>query len=661
MNGVAHVCTIPDKSTLTFEYREWPNDASRGSIDISHKGPCAVYLKKVDSAISDTAAGDGWFKIWNEGYDETAGKWCTEKIIANNGHFSVAIPEGLQGGYYLVRPELLALHQADKIPSDPQFYVGCAQVFLESSGTSLPENTVAIPGFVEAGQPPVSFDIWTVPMALPYPMPGPAIYSPSISGASKIVAQNTLSQTEGVWPANCVLYNANWCGVELNQYSTATGCWNASKVCWSQCTTCYNDAPPTGSINCPIWEAKCMAINNACNALDYNGPPSYMKQLTPVVQSVSLPAVVAAQSGDGSYILATVSGVNSGSAATSTPAVSSLSVASAPSSSALSSYNAACTTSTIEASSSTTSSAGLAVSTDGACGDGVTCEGSVFGNCCSQHGWCGEASTYCNAGCQSDFGTCGNAVKPRSIVSKYGMCGRNGQTCAGSSFGPCCGPFDACGSSAAICGYGCQSGFGKCNDDAYAMLKLKKRDGDSSETALATVSIDGECGGGVTCEGSAYGNCCSQYGFCGSDISYCGYGCQFSYGMCDIGINGRQVEVEHGFERIAASQDSQLPEPARTLNQANTPSRKRQTVSTDGSCGNGVTCEGSTFGSCCSQYNTCGSTISSCGYGCQFSYGMCDIGINGRRNNHLSQNTMCLGHRQKPAVAKVGANNIVMN
>lgn len=112
-----------------------------GSIDPSHKGPCAVYMKKVDnSAASDNAAGNGWFKIMEDGYDSTAGKWCTEKLIPNDGHLAATIPDDLAAGYYLVRPELLALHQADKTPPDPQFYVGCAQIFLSSSGSAVPRT-----------------------------------------------------------------------------------------------------------------------------------------------------------------------------------------------------------------------------------------------------------------------------------------------------------------------------------------------------------------------------------------------------------------------------------------------------------------------------------------------------------------------------------------
>jgi hypothetical protein len=50
--------------------------------------------------------------------------------------------------------------------------------------------------------------------------------------------------------------------------------------------------------------------------------------------------------------------------------------------------------------------AGLAVSEDGSCGNGVTCQGSTFGDCCSQYGFCGSSDAYCAAGCQGEFGTC---------------------------------------------------------------------------------------------------------------------------------------------------------------------------------------------------------------------------------------------------------------
>lgn len=115
------VCSATQGSQLTFLWRTWADGSQPGSIDISHKGPCAVYMKAVHSAISDPGNGPGWFKIWDSGYDSTSSQCryfqpnhvseltilgCTEKLIKNNGLFSVKIPSDLAGGYYLVRPEL---------------------------------------------------------------------------------------------------------------------------------------------------------------------------------------------------------------------------------------------------------------------------------------------------------------------------------------------------------------------------------------------------------------------------------------------------------------------------------------------------------------------------------------------------------------------------
>lgn len=59
-NGVARVCPVAAGSTITAEFRTWPDASQPGSIDISHKGPCTVYMKKVDDATADNnAAGPG--------------------------------------------------------------------------------------------------------------------------------------------------------------------------------------------------------------------------------------------------------------------------------------------------------------------------------------------------------------------------------------------------------------------------------------------------------------------------------------------------------------------------------------------------------------------------------------------------------------------------
>jgi hypothetical protein len=48
---------------------------------------------------------------------------------------------------------------------------------------------------------------------------------------------------------------------------------------------------------------------------------------------------------------------------------------------------------------------------NGTCGAGITCQGSNWGRCCSEHGYCGNSEAYCGRGCNPDFGVCGNDIE----------------------------------------------------------------------------------------------------------------------------------------------------------------------------------------------------------------------------------------------------------
>ncbi|KAK7538435.1 glycosyl hydrolase family 61-domain-containing protein [Phyllosticta citribraziliensis] len=292
-SGNSRVVPVHNAAVLSFEWRSVPNDAAKGAIDPGHQGPCAVYLKKVDSAVNSSAVGDGWFKIWDEGYDEEAGKWCNQKLGGNGvsgvygGKLSVNLPDGLEGGYYLARPEILALHAA---PQDPQFYTGCAQIFLNSDGNKKPDSTVSIPGYVNWGDSSVTFDVYSSPLALPYDTPGPPV-AKLVSNANAAVSKNTLTQTEGEVPAGCILEMAGFCAYEVAAYDNMTACYAAAKDCWAQQGDCWNYAeslPTSGSPWCDLLTDKCRGIDNACDAGKYYGPPDSGKDLTPSASTTSV-------------------------------------------------------------------------------------------------------------------------------------------------------------------------------------------------------------------------------------------------------------------------------------------------------------------------------------------------------------------------------------
>ncbi|KAF2739033.1 hypothetical protein EJ04DRAFT_485358 [Polyplosphaeria fusca] len=293
--GVSLVSTVSDGAMLTFEMRSYPNDPSMQPLDRGHKGPCAVYLKKVDSAIDDPGYGDGWFKILDYGYNKDDDQWCTDKLIDNKGLLSVALPKGLKGGYYLARPEVLALHNALK--GDPQFYTGCAQIFIESTGDLVPESTVSIPGYVKAGEESVSYDIYNDDNSK-YPVPGPAVAklsSSSSAAGTQLKAQMT--QNEGFKPKDAICENGDWFGFEVPSYSDEAGCWASGEDCWTQGKACYNDSPVTGNDPCQTWQDKCQAINDACNAKNFNGPPNKGKNLIPEAKTIDIGLVLPTSGG----------------------------------------------------------------------------------------------------------------------------------------------------------------------------------------------------------------------------------------------------------------------------------------------------------------------------------------------------------------------------
>ncbi|KAL1633143.1 hypothetical protein SLS58_011192 [Diplodia intermedia] len=316
--GNPRVVSVNDGATLSFEWRAYGSNPDKGAIDPGHKGPCAVYLKKVDSAINDTGVGDGWFKIWDEGYDEEQDLWCNQKLggaDANgvyNHKLSVNLPSGLEGGYYLARPELLALHAAAANPPDPQFYTGCAQIFLQSSGNKRPDSTVSIPGYIKSDDPGVAFNIYKEPMDLPYLTPGPAVANLVSGGASGDVSKQ-MSQQEGLEPKNCIMEMGGWCGYEVPSYSDEKGCWASGEDCWTQNKACwdYSDKLATGGDPwCKIWEDKCQTINDNCNAKNFDGPPNKDKDLTPSLPSMaSIPMAESTTNYESSGSKATVAAV----------------------------------------------------------------------------------------------------------------------------------------------------------------------------------------------------------------------------------------------------------------------------------------------------------------------------------------------------------------
>lgn len=267
---------------LTFKFRALPTINDSVILDKSHMGPCSVYVKKLEDMYTDKATGKGWFKIWEDGYDTKTKAWCTERLINNHGFMSVRLPKALPSGYYLIRPELLALHNAYK--GSPEFYTGCAQVFigggLPGPDLHVPANaSVDIPGYVSKDTPGLKFNIWIQDPST-YTMPGPDVYiphapPPAAEPTTTSKGYTDVGKPNGTVPDDCILKNANWCASPLPGYSSINGCWTSAQSCYTQGKQCWRMAPATGGTNCQTWLKYCDEISRGCDSQDPHGPPEF--------------------------------------------------------------------------------------------------------------------------------------------------------------------------------------------------------------------------------------------------------------------------------------------------------------------------------------------------------------------------------------------------
>lgn len=159
--------------TLQWHYEMGSGDKDTFIIDPSHKGPCIVYMAK-----SETGSGKVWFKVFEDGYDAASKKFCVTRLRENKGKMTFKLPTDITPGNYLMRAELIALHEGHEL-NGAQPYVGCFEVTMGGSGTVNPSNLVSIPGVYTPNDAGIYFNIYKSFSS--YPIPGPKLY---VSGAT---------------------------------------------------------------------------------------------------------------------------------------------------------------------------------------------------------------------------------------------------------------------------------------------------------------------------------------------------------------------------------------------------------------------------------------------------------------------------------------------
>jgi hypothetical protein len=133
-------------STITAIWTQWTHQ----------QGPIMIWMYECNGPFTScTGLEANWFKIDQMGMTApplTGTSWGTAVVYANL-KWTSTIPATLKPGNYLIRHELLALHQADA----PQWYPECAQLTVTGSGTATPSSSylTAIPAYASASDPGV--------------------------------------------------------------------------------------------------------------------------------------------------------------------------------------------------------------------------------------------------------------------------------------------------------------------------------------------------------------------------------------------------------------------------------------------------------------------------------------------------------------------------
>ncbi|KAF8661362.1 hypothetical protein AX16_001456 [Volvariella volvacea WC 439] len=160
---------------------EWYHDIRNDDIiAASHHGPVAVYI----APASSSGSGPVWTKIFEDAWD---GTWGVDRLITAHGQHSVIIPD-IPAGDYLIRAEIVALHEADALYSQnplrgAQLYMSCVQITVTSNGSlSLPGGT-SFPGSYTDSTPGIQFNLYLGgPPPSTYVAPGPAVWSGAAGG-----------------------------------------------------------------------------------------------------------------------------------------------------------------------------------------------------------------------------------------------------------------------------------------------------------------------------------------------------------------------------------------------------------------------------------------------------------------------------------------------
>eukprot|EP01119_Soliformovum_irregulare_P006197 TRINITY_DN17_c0_g1_i2.p1 TRINITY_DN17_c0_g1~~TRINITY_DN17_c0_g1_i2.p1 ORF type:complete len:398 (+),score=69.38 TRINITY_DN17_c0_g1_i2:302-1495(+) len=178
-------CSIAAGSSMNISYYHGANYGSETPdkdywIASSHRGPFLAYMARWENS-SGLPDGLAWFKIFHSGITKnaTGGNYSTTRwaspdtLNSNDGAMTVRIPSQLAPGRYLLRTEIIALHDSQERGAQP--YVRCIDLTVTGNGKVVPKDLVAFPGAIGYNDPGLRFSVYQA-RNQNYPIPGPAVF-----------------------------------------------------------------------------------------------------------------------------------------------------------------------------------------------------------------------------------------------------------------------------------------------------------------------------------------------------------------------------------------------------------------------------------------------------------------------------------------------------
>lgn len=126
-----------------------------------------------------------FFKIDESTYSNVTGKWGTDVLMENKNLRTVTIPSDIKAGTYVVRHEIISLHNAlndDYVTkkSGAQFYPQCIRIRVTGTGTATPPGG-KFPGTYKWDDKGILVNIFY--RANEYISPGPVVYKSAVVAA----------------------------------------------------------------------------------------------------------------------------------------------------------------------------------------------------------------------------------------------------------------------------------------------------------------------------------------------------------------------------------------------------------------------------------------------------------------------------------------------